>query len=81
MNKKNLIIVILASSLILTVNFFVLDKWLDLRENELSKFYQQGYDRGLEDAVTTIFEQTENCQLASIWIGNSSKDLIDFLCI
>lgn len=80
MNKQNLIILILGISLIITVNFLILDKWLDSRVNELSAIYQQGYDDGLGESVTTIFTQTEDCQVTTIWVGNFSKAIIDFAC-
>ena len=48
--------------------------------NEI-KFYQKGYDDGIRDTATVIFEQTENCGVSKLELLNSSKQIIDISCL
>ena len=80
MDKKILIIGI-AGTIFLIAEFFFLISWSDDRQQELIDAFSQGYDKGLEDAVFSLYNQTDNCFTVPIFIDNKSKYLIDLSCV
>ena len=81
MNKQKIVIIVLASILIIFVNYFVLEKLLDSWQENLILTQTIGYEKGAEDTVKTIFEATEGCQEMTITLGNKSKTFIETNCI
>ncbi len=47
----------------------------------MDEFFQSGYEEGLFESVKTIYQQTDNCQIAIINIGNNTKQLLDVYCL
>ena len=78
---KKIIIVAVAGTVFLIAQFYILSEWKEQRQQELIETFSQGYDQGLENAVKTIYNQTENCKKIPIFIDNQTKYLIDFSCI
>ena len=81
MDKQKIIIIALTAALILTVQYFVLDRWISSAQQEISQNYQRGYTQGLNDAVVSLYDQTQNCHPATIVIGNLTKKVFDLACI
>ena len=42
---------------------------------------QQAYNQGVKDAVSIIYQQTENCNGSPITIGNLTKTVFDAACL
>jgi hypothetical protein len=81
LDKQKIAIIVLATVLFLTVQYLVLENWTSAKQEEIMRSYQGGYDKGLEDAVRAIYEQTQNCQLSTVMIGNLTKQVFDASCI
>lgn len=81
MNKQKITIIALSVALFSIVQYVIYEKIVESRQEELSNAYQNGYNRGLTDAAVTIYKQTENCQSATITIGNSTKTVFDLSCL
>ena len=81
MEKKEILLWILAVALIVAVVYIAVEKLQAKQFQELMKAYQQGYQKGLTDAIATLYAQTENCQVTTITLGNKTRQLIDTACI
>ena len=81
MNIQKIIIIGLLISLIVILQYLVLDEWMDSINEEATQNFQNAYDQGLLDAVTAIYQQTENCQGVPINIGNLTKTVFDVSCL
>jgi hypothetical protein len=80
MNKQKIIILVLALVLFSVVQYFVIEKVLVENQKKMSEIYQNGYDQGLKDTITTIYQETDDCKATTIFIGNLSKQIIDTSC-
>ena len=81
MNKQEIIIITLAAALVLFSAYIVFDKLAESRQKEMSEIYQKGYEQGIKDSVTTLYEQTQNCQTLTITLENLTKNLFDLACL
>ena len=81
MNKQTLIIIGLTVALFLAGQYILLDFWTDANQQTIIQSYQLGYETGLVDTVTTIYQRTEDCQTTTISVGNSSKQVFDLECL
>ena len=79
MNKFKLIII--AGVIFLILNYFVIDYFYQIRQQEMIDSYLKGYDQGLENSISFLYNKTESCNLASITLENSSRILIDRSCV
>ncbi|MBL7051276.1 hypothetical protein ISS04_03915 [Candidatus Woesearchaeota archaeon] len=74
-------ILILAIFLVLSIGYIAIDKYQSSREQQLMATYQGGYNKGVQDAVVSLYQQTDNCQPATINIGNLTKQVFDVACL
>ena len=81
MNKQKLVIIALAVTLFVVMLYIVFEKWVYERNQEKLNIYQDGYDQGLHDAVTTLFYNTKECNPTSLSLGNITKFIIDVSCL
>lgn len=81
LDKQKVIIIVLIAILFLLVQYVLLEKLVDVRLEEKIKFYEDGYEQGLIDAVVTIFQNTEDCKTTSLTIGNLTKHVFDITCL
>jgi len=81
LEKQKIVIVLLVVGIFLAVNYIVIGKWLEVKENEKDLVFQSGYNVGLENAVTTLFYNTDSCNTTTISLGNNTRTIIDFSCI
>jgi len=79
-DKKILIIIGISGALFIILQFYLLDFWEQEKLKEYAEVFEKGYSVGFENSVFTIFNNTENCNVTKIWVGNSSKYIIDFNC-
>ena len=42
---------------------------------------EQGYDKGVIDALAAAYQQTANCQVTTITLGNVTRRIIDVDCV
>ncbi|MDH3678054.1 MAG: hypothetical protein OEQ12_07120 [Nitrosopumilus sp.] len=81
MDKQKLLIIGLLVALIISIQYLVLDKWMISVNQEINQNSQVAYHQGVFDAVSTIYQQTENCEGAPITIGNLTKTVFDAACL
>ena len=81
MNKQKIVIIALALTLFVIVQYFVIEKLLEENQKKMSEIYQNGYDQGLKDAVTTLYDKTKDCQTTTIFLGNLSRQIFDMACL
>ena len=81
MDKQKITIIALSVVVFLFSQYIILDKFLEQNQDNLFRSFQNGYQQGLTDGVSSIFDQTENCEVASITIKNSTKEIFDFACL
>ncbi|HSB57685.1 MAG TPA: hypothetical protein VLD38_07750 [Nitrosopumilaceae archaeon] len=81
MNKLKIIAVGLSGILFLAVQYIVLYNFTLTNQQQMKESIQQAYDKGVEDAVTTLFDQTQNCNMIPIRVGNITKILVDTECL
>jgi hypothetical protein len=74
MNKERVIIYILAILLVISVGYTVIG-WIQ------GSAFQAGYNKGITDAVVTLYQQTSNCKATTINIGNITRQVIDTSCL
>lgn len=82
-SKQKLLIITLAVSLVAIFVWFVLidNIIFPIIQQEIITSYQNGYEKGAEDSIIQLFQQTSNCQPTNIWIGNNTKQLVDVACL
>ena len=42
---------------------------------------QQGYQQGTRDTLSAVFQETANCQVATMTIANQTKRIVDVSCL
>jgi len=81
MDRQKIAIIVLAVALILISQYVLLDKWSLSQQQQNLESYQNGYAQGLTDTITSIYQQTQNCQITTINVGNSTKHIVDMSCL
>ena len=66
---------------LLMVPFVLLPELNEEEHKELIDNFIRGYDEGVKEALLSLYEETENCRVAPIFIENKTKNLIDFSCL
>ena len=79
--KSTKIIMILSILLVFSVVFIAVDKYKTSQEKQLLTAYQTGYNQGVQEAVVSLYQQTNNCQPTVINLGNVSRQLFDTSCL
>ena len=82
MSKRNTRLTILALTVLLLFSAtYIVNDYLDERRDaQLQDAAQQGYTLGVSDALTTAYQQTDNCQVTTITLGNVTRQIVDFAC-
>ena len=81
MNKQKIALIVLAVALFVVLQYIILDKLEQIKQEQMLSIYQKGYSDGLQTAITSLFEQTQNCQSTTIAIGNLTKQVFDLNCL
>ena len=82
-SKQKLLIIILAVALaVMFVWFVIIDNdIIPTIQQEIITSYQNGYNAGVENSITEIFQKTSNCNPTYIWIANNTRQLVDVACL
>lgn len=81
MDKQKITIIALSVTLFLIVQYIIIEKWDESNRQSMIDFYQRGYEEGLIDAVTILFQETRNCEPVTIAFGNLTKQVLDVTCL
>ncbi|MBI2133749.1 hypothetical protein HYU11_03650 [Candidatus Woesearchaeota archaeon] len=77
MEKLKVLIAALSVLLMLALGYIANGK-LEAIRTDAGK---EGYGQGITAAVVAAYQQTENCQVATITMGNLTKQVVDVECV
>jgi len=82
-SKQKLLVITLAVTLTaIFVWFVIIDNYIiPTIQQEITTSYQNGYNAGVENSITEIFQQTSNCNPTYIWVANNTRQLVDVACL
>jgi len=80
-NKQNITIIGLAVGLGLVLLFFGMDKFTQATQEQIDAAFQEGYEKGAVDFVSTLFQQTENCGITPMFFNNLTRTVVDIGCL
>ena len=81
MDKQKITIIILGVALFLVIQYMIIDDWTRANQQLSNEMYQQGYEQGLIDAISAVFQQTQDCQISNITFKNFTKQIFDIGCL
>jgi len=81
LTKQTIVIIGISVALLLLSEFFVFEKISESRLTQLQSVSEKSYSMGMQDGISEIYKQMENCQTVSISIDNKTKNLIDVTCV
>jgi len=79
--KQNITIIGLSIGLGLVAIFFGIEKLAQATQEQMDEAFQQGYEQGAVDFVSTLFRQTEDCGITPIFLNNLTRSVVDVACI
>jgi len=78
----NKVYVVLAVGIpLLFLNYFLLEGLSEKKYQDSVDNFINGYDEGVRDSISSLYNNTENCNIVPIFIENKTRNLIDFSCI
>ena len=81
MDKQQIVIIILSITLIVTFQYVIFNDWIEEKNSEIDKSYQEGYNQGGLDLVLSLIQETEDCNTFTLTFENTTRILFDFLCL
>ena len=81
MSKQKFAIIILCIFLAASLSYIASTEYRQGQQEKLQQAYLQGYNQGVTAAVATLYQQTNNCQVTSIFMGESQRQIIDVACL
>jgi len=79
--KAKVAIAILAILLIAAVGYIGWGMYQQQRYNDAVSAYKEGYTQGVADATSTLYQYTENCGAAKLFLGNVTRQVVDADCV
>ncbi len=79
--KQAIILIVLALLLVAAITYIIVDKLQTRQMNQLQNAFASGYQLGLTDVITTMYNQTANCQIATMTVGNETRQVVDISCL
>lgn len=79
--KQNITIIGLAVGLGLVTIFFGIDKLAQATQEQIDAAFQEGYEKGAVDFVSTLFQQTEDCGITPVFFNNLTRSVVDIACL
>ena len=80
-NRQKLMVATLAVLLLCALGYIGYDKWLAANLENLQAAANQGYAAGVRAALSEAYDQTKDCQITTITIGNASRQIVDLACV
>lgn len=79
--KSTIVIIVLAALLLAAVGYIAFGKIQTERAFELQNVSQQAYYAGVYDTVSSLYTQTQNCNIATVNLVNLTRRVVDVDCI
>lgn len=81
MSRQKLAIILLCVLLVASFSYIGATEYKQSQQAKLQQAYVQGYNQGVTSAVTTLYQQTNNCQVTNVFMGESQRQIIDVACL
>jgi len=81
MSRQKLSIIVLCILLAASLSYIGAAEYKQGQQEKLQQAYVQGYNQGITNAVTTLYQQTDNCQVTNIFMEESQRQIIDVACL
>jgi len=81
MDKQKITIIALSIVVFFALEYILIEKLDEKKQEEMIQVFQEGYEEGLTDAVSVIFARTQNCQPTTITLNNFTKEIFDLSCL
>jgi len=78
--KAKIAIGILVVLLVAALGYIGWGAYQQQRYNDSLSAYKEGYTQGVTDATTTLYQYTENCGVAKLFLGNVTRQVVDADC-
>jgi len=78
MRKTNKILYWIIAILVLVIAGFLINSWYS---NKIAAAQQQGYTVGVTQSVATIIQQSRDCKIVPLFIGNQTFQFVDVVCL
>ncbi|MBS3076733.1 hypothetical protein J4233_00510 [Candidatus Pacearchaeota archaeon] len=78
--QKRLVFILLVL-LVLALGYIAFDKYVDFREQEKLKVYQEGMQYGYQQAVVQLMQQLATCQQVPLYAGNDTINAVAVECL
>lgn len=80
--NKNILVWILGGLLVLAFGYIGVDKYSDMRSEELSVYYEAGANVGYQQAVLDIASRAVTCNAVPLNVGeNQTLEIIATACL
>lgn len=73
--------IVLSIILILVIGYVAYDKAVAWKAKKYQDILSQGYNQGVSDSVTQIFQRTNDCNVVPLVLQNETRNLADVACI
>ena len=81
MDKQKIVIIGMAIAIFVLAQYLILEKWQNVKNQEISENFQNGYNQGVKDTLISLYKQTEDCHTSTAVTGNLTKQYVDFNCL
>lgn len=79
--KSTVIIIVLSALLVIAAGFIASEQLQKARAAQLLNVSQQAYYAGVYDTVSSLYRETENCNVATVNLINLTRQLVDVSCL
>ena len=79
--KMKLMLGVLIVLLVAALSYIGVDKYNQSQTEKMVKIANEAYTSGITGAVVSVYQQTENCQIATLKLGNVTRDIVDVACL
>ena len=79
--KAKIAIGILVVLLVAALGYIGWGMYQQQRYNDAVSAYKEGYTQGVADATSSLYQYTENCGAAKLFLGNVTRQVVDVDCV
>ena len=80
-HKIKFFVIVLILLLFLSLAYILFDKYSEKKQREQLNFFQQGVQKGYEQAVYQLIQQVSTCNQIPVTFGNKTINIINVDCL
>ena len=80
-SRSSLLIYTLVGVIVVLIGYIAYDKVILAYNQKVNTALNQGYQAGAADAIRAMFQQTNECRIATLNLGNETRNLADVECM